>query len=147
MSTSASEFAAAGAGDGAVLQPGQAIATISPAGARLVVEARLPNKDVAFLEKGLPAKLKFDAFPFQDYGTVGGTVINVSSDARVDKDQGSFYEITIAPLQTQIVAKGKRIPLKPGLTVTAEIITERKSILSLLLEPFRQLKGSSQAGS
>lgn len=126
---------------GEVLQPGQSVATISPAGARLVVEARLQNKDIAFIEKGLPVKLKFDAFPFQDYGTISGTVIDVSPDARVDKQEGSFYQVTIAPLQREIVAKGKRLPLKPGLAVTAEIVTERKSILSLLLEPFRQLKG------
>jgi hypothetical protein len=33
--------------------------TIAPAGARLVVEAQVPNKDIAFIEKGLPVKLKF----------------------------------------------------------------------------------------
>lgn len=131
---------------GEVLQPGQTIATIFPAGARLMVEARLGNKDVAFIEKGLPAKLKFDAFPFQDYGAIGGTVIEVSSDARIDKQEGSYYLVTIAPQQTEVTARGKRLPLRPGLAVTAEIVTERKSVLSLLLEPFRQLKGEAEPG-
>lgn len=126
---------------GAVLQPGQTIASIAPSGVRLVVEAQVPNKDIAFIEKGLPAKLKFDAFPFQDYGTLEGTVIEVSPDAQLDKELGSFYKVTIVPQQTQIVAKGKILPLRPGLALTAEIITERKSILSLILAPFRELKG------
>ena len=126
---------------GAVLQSGQTIANIAPAGVRLIVEAQVPNKDIAFIEKGLPARLKFDAFPFQDYGTVEGTVIEVSPDAQLDKGLGSFYKVTIAPRQTQIAAKGKILPLRPGLALTAEIITERKSILSLILAPFRQLKG------
>jgi multidrug efflux pump subunit AcrA (membrane-fusion protein) len=126
---------------GVVLTPGQTIASIAPAGARLVVEAQVPNKDIAFIEKGLPAKLKFDAFPFQDYGTVDGTVIEVSPDAQQDKSLGSFYKVTIAPRQAQIAAKGKILPLRPGLALTAEIITERKSILSLILAPFRELKG------
>lgn len=125
---------------GTVLQPGQTLATISPAGARLVVEAQLPNKDIAFIEKGLPAKLKFDAFPFQDYGAVEGTVIEVSPDAQLDKDSQSFYKVTIAPRKTEIAAKDKVVPLRPGLALTAEIVTERKSILSLILEPFRRLK-------
>jgi len=128
---------------GAVLQAGQTIATISPAGARLLVEAHVPNKDIAFIEKGLPAKLKFDAFPFQDYGIVDGAVIEVSPDAQIDKDLGSFYKVMIAPLQTEIKAKGKSVPLRPGLALTAEIITEHKSILSLILEPFRKLKGDA----
>jgi multidrug efflux pump subunit AcrA (membrane-fusion protein) len=126
---------------GAVLQEGQTIATISPTGARLLVEAQVPNKDIAFIEQGLPAKLKFDAFPFQDYGTVDGTVIEVAPDAQESKDAESFYKVRIAPAQTNIMAKGKTIPLKPGLTLTAEIVTERKSILDLILEPFRKLKG------
>jgi len=126
---------------GAVLQPGQTIASIAPSGARLVVEAQVLNKDIAFIEKGLPAKLKFDAFPFQDYGTLEGTVIEVSPDAQLDKGLGSFYKVTIVPRQTQIAAKGKILPLRPGLALTAEIITERKSILSLILAPFRELKG------
>jgi multidrug efflux pump subunit AcrA (membrane-fusion protein) len=130
---------------GAVLQQGQTIATIAPSGARLVVEARLPNKDIAFVEKGLPVKLKFDAFPFQDYGTVEGTVIEVSPDAQLDKEMGSFYKVTIAPRQTTIAARGRNLLLRPGLTLTAEIVTERKSILSLILEPFRKLK--SEAGA
>jgi HlyD family secretion protein len=127
-------------GSGEVLQPGQTIATIAPAGVHLVVEAQLPNKDIAFIEKGLPAKLKFDAFPFQDYGVVEGTVIDVSPDAQVSKESGSFYKVTIAPARTEIEAKGRKVRLRPGLAVSAELITERKSILSLLLEPFRKLK-------
>jgi multidrug efflux pump subunit AcrA (membrane-fusion protein) len=127
---------------GTVLQPGQTIATIAPAGARLVVEAQVPNKDIAFIEKGLSAKLKFDAFPFQDYGAVEGTVLEVSPDAQLDKESQSFYKVTIAPGKTEIAAKNKIIPLRPGLALTAEIVTERKSILSLILEPFRKLKGS-----
>jgi multidrug efflux pump subunit AcrA (membrane-fusion protein) len=138
-------------GLGTVLQEGQAIATISPTGARLVVEAQVPNKDIAFIEKGLRAKLEFDAFPFQDYGTVDGTVIEVgadaqaSKDAQSEKDATSFYKVLIAPERTSVMAKGKAIPLKPGLTLTAEIITERKSILDLILEPFRKLRGEAGA--
>jgi multidrug efflux pump subunit AcrA (membrane-fusion protein) len=49
--------------------------------------------------------------------------------------------VIIAPQQTGIAARGREIPLRAGLSVTAEIITERKSVLSLLLEPFRKLKG------
>jgi hypothetical protein len=45
----------------------------------------------------------------------------------------------IAPEQTSVKAKGKDIALRPGLSLTAEIVTDRKSILNLLLEPFSQL--------
>lgn len=130
----------------AVVQSGQTIATLAPAGVRLVVEARVPNKDIAFLEKGMAAKLKFDAFPFQDYGLVTGQVSEVAPDAQVDEQHGSFYKVTIVPQDTAILARGKPIALRPGLAVSAEIVTERKSVLAILLEPFRKLKGEMGKG-
>lgn len=75
---------------GRVLQAGQTVATIAPAGAPLVAEVRVPNQDIAFIQKELPAKLKLDAFPFQDYGTIEGTVVEVAPDAQFDKDLGSL---------------------------------------------------------
>src|SRR5205085_6013688 len=127
---------------GTVLEAGQTVATIAPSASKLVVEAQVPNKDIAFIEQGLPVELKFDAFPFQDYGTIEGTVSDIAPDAQTDKEAGSFYKITIAPRQTSINAKGKSVPLRPGLALTAEIVTERKSILSLLFEPFRKLRSA-----
>ena len=126
---------------GTVLGPGQTVATIAQRGARLLAEVHVLNKDIAFIEKGLPVKLKFDAFPFQDYGVVEGTVIEISPDAQSDKDSSSFYKVMIAPGQTAITAKEKNVSLRPGLALSAEIVTERKTVLSLLLEPFRKLRG------
>ena len=130
----------------AVIQSGQAVAAIAPAGVRLVVEAQIPNKDIAFLEKGMPAKLKFDAFPFQDFGSVAGRVSEVAPDSQGDERLGSFYKVTIVPQDTAILAHGKNIPLRPGLALSVEIVTERKSVLALLFEPFRKLKGEAGKG-
>ena len=131
-------------GAGSVLQAGQDLAAIAPAGARLVVEAQVMNKDIALIEQGLPVKLKFDAFPFQDYGVMDGKVVTVALDAQAE--QKSSYKVMIAPAQTSINAYNKTIPLRPGLTLTAELVTERKSVLNLLLEPFRKLRGSGGVG-
>jgi HlyD family secretion protein len=120
---------------GAVLQAGEAVSSIAPAGVQLVVEAQVRNRDMTFIEKGLPAKLKFDAFPYQDYGVVSGQVVSVSPDAQKDKDQNSFYKVTILPAN-------RPFPMRPGLTLNAEIVTERRRVMSLVLEPFRKLKGS-----
>ena len=127
-------------GAGEVLQQGQTIATIAPSEVPLVVEALLPNKDIAFVKKGLPAKLKLEALPFQDYGVVEGTVIDVSADAISNKDGVSNYKVTIAPSTTHIATQEGDVTLRPGLSVSAEIITERRTVLSLLLEPARRLK-------
>lgn len=127
-------------GSGEVLQPGQTVATIAPGDAPLVVEALLANKDVAFVQKGMPAKLKFEALPFQDYGVIEGAVISISPDALTDKDHNSYYKVTIAPSTTRITTSAGEIALRPGLSVSAEIVTEQRTVLSLLFEPARKLE-------
>lgn len=128
---------------GAVLEAGQRIATIAPAGARLVIEALVPNRDITFIERGTPAILKFDAFPYQDYGTIPGAVIEISPDAIADEQLGSVYRVTIAPERYEILVRGRNMPLRPGLALTAEIVTERRSILEMILEPFRSVRGEA----
>lgn len=127
-------------GAGTVLQAGQTVATIVPSGTRLLVETLVPNRDMALVERGLRAKLKLDAFPFHDYGAVPGVIVDVAPDAETSKEAGSFYRVMIAPERNTITANGKTVALRPGLTLTAEVITERKSVLNLILEPFRKLK-------
>ena len=122
------------------------MATLVPANVPLVVDARVANKDVAFLVPGLPAKLKFDAFPYQDYGTIAGVVQTVGPEADAasggNTASGGFtFPVTIVPAQTTIQARGNRILLRPGLTLTVEVVTERKRVLSLLLEPITNLRG------
>ena len=135
-----------GHGIGSVLSAGDNVATLVPANVPLVVDARVANKDVAFLVPGLPAKLKFDAFPYQDYGTISGVVQTVGPEADAasgtNTASGEFtFPITIVPAQTTILARGNPVFLRAGLTVTAEVVTERKRVLSLLLEPITKLRG------
>jgi len=133
-------------GPGEVLQQGQTVATIAPGDVPLVVEALLADKDIAFVQKGLPAKLKFEAFPFQNYGVVDGTVIDVSPDA-TNKNGINYYKVTIAPSKTEISTREKDVMLRPGLSVSAEIVTERRTVLSLMLEPVRKFKSEIVSGS
>ena len=133
-------------GAGEVLQPGQTVATIAPSDVPLVVETLLADKDIAFVQKGLSAKLKFEAFPFQDYGVVEGTVIDISPDASV-KDGVNYYKVTIAPSKTWISTGGNDVMLRPGLSVSAEIITDRRTVLSLILEPVRKFKSETSSKS
>lgn len=125
-------------GPGAVLQAGEKALDIAPSGARLVAELRVQNQDIALIERGMAARLKLDAFPYQDYGTVDGTVVDISPDAQ-DDSHGSHYKVRIALNRTSMTANGKSVPLKPGLSTGAEIVTERKSVMDLFLERFRRM--------
>lgn len=130
---------------GGVVQPAQKLLVIVPAGATLEVEARLPNKDIAFVEAGQEAILKLEAFPFTRYGTLSGHVTTVSLDAVQDEQKKEYYfPIRVSLDQAAITVEGgKRIPLTPGMAVSAEIRTGTRKPIEYVLAPLQRYKDES----
>ncbi|MEG3439519.1 HlyD family efflux transporter periplasmic adaptor subunit [Pannus brasiliensis CCIBt3594] len=122
---------------GEVLQPGQTVAEIAPKGVPLVLKAELPDREAGFIRQGLSARLKFDAFPYQDYGVIGGKVTTISADSKFDQTRGEVYrlEISLDPKTSR-----KALHFKPGQTATAEILIRRRRVVDVLLEPFQKLQ-------
>lgn len=133
---------------GSVLQPGKTIAQIAPKGAAFVFRAQMPSGESGFLRVGMPVKLKFDAYPFQDYGVVPGHLHWISPDSKiVETAQGKVetFELEIALDQTYIQNQNKRVALTPGQTATAEVIVRQRRIIDFILDPFKKLqKGGLQ---
>jgi hemolysin D len=136
---------------GAVVQPGQTIAQIAPKTARLVLRARMDNRQTGFLKVGLPAKVKFDAYPFQDYGILSGRISWISPTSSLPAPTGSptggtpgnatsSFEVEIELDRPFIEAQGKAIALKAGQTATADVIVRQRRVIDLFLDPFRKLK-------
>lgn len=88
----------------------------------------------------MPVNMKFDAFPYQDYGIVTGKVLTISPDARSDETLGTVYRVDIALDTTYINHKGKAIALKAGQTATAEIVINQRRLISVVLDPIRKLQ-------
>lgn len=128
---------------GAVVQPGQMVAQLAPQGATLIFRAQMPSSESGFLKLGLPVKLKFDAYPFQDYGVVSGQVSRISPDSeKTETPQGELetFELEITLDQTYILAENKHVTLTPGQTATAEIIVRQRRIIDFVLDPFKKLQ-------
>ncbi|HYX14229.1 MAG TPA: HlyD family efflux transporter periplasmic adaptor subunit [Nostoc sp.] len=128
---------------GAVVQPGQMVTQIAPQGAPLIFRAEMPSQESGFLRVGMPVKLKFDAYPFQDYGVTEGKLRSISPDSKVvETAQGKIenFELEIAMPQTYIQNGNKRIALTPGQTATAEVIVRQRRIIDFVLDPFKKLQ-------
>ena len=114
----------------------------------LVLRARMPSSETAFLKTGLPAKVKLDAYPFQDYGIVEGHVTWISPDSKVaDNPQlppadraSEFFELEISIDRTHLTTKTEQITITPGQTAVAEIVIRQRRLIDYFLEPFRKLK-------
>ena len=130
---------------GAVVQPGQMIAQIAPRGAPLVLRAQMDSKESGFLRPGMKVKLKFDAYPFQDYGVIAGNLRWISPDSKIVQTgvaQKEVYELEIELDQLYIETDNQQIPLTPGQTATAEVVVRQRRIIDFFLDPFKKLQKS-----
>lgn len=109
------------------------LCTIVPSDGDLYMDIVVANKDIGFTETGADIKYKIDAFPSTDYGVLEGKVLSVSPSAVEDKTQGFVYHVRGSLPKAFFEIRGKRYPVKPGMTATAELVTERKSIFSMLV--------------
>ncbi|MBW4474795.1 MAG: HlyD family type I secretion periplasmic adaptor subunit [Stenomitos rutilans HA7619-LM2] len=128
---------------GAVLQPGQTIAQIAPKNVPLVLRANMSSRESGFLEVGMPVKVKFDAYPFQDYGITEGHVAWVSPDSKMTETaQGTVesFELEITLDRPYIQTANKQIALTPGQAATGEVIVRQRRIIDFILDPFKKLQ-------
>jgi hemolysin D len=138
--------------EGGVVTPAERLMLIVPDNAKLEVEAMLTNRDVGFVHPGQAAQVKVDTFDFTRYGLLHGTVSRVSPDAVIGdsgdmkpadggpgsnapQPQALNYAVRIAVDRTHMEVGDTSVDLRPGMAVTVDIKTGRRSVISYLLSP------------
>lgn len=128
---------------GAVIQPGQRIAQIAPKTSDLVLKAQMPSQDSGFLKVGMPVKVKFDAYPFQEYGIVPGKVTWISPDSKINETPAGnigTYELEVTLEQRYVQSGNKQVFLTAGQTANAEVIIRQRRVIDFVLDPFKKLQ-------
>ena len=110
---------------------------IVPLDEALVLEARVPHKDIAFLRPGQRATVKFTAYDYSVYGGLDAVVNNISPDAITTEEGIAYYLVRVQTDNTQL---GLNLPIIPGMRASVDIVSGRKSILSYLLKPVLRAK-------
>ena len=123
---------------GEYIRESDLLCTILPANGSLYMDITVANKDIGFMEKGMEIKYKFDAFPYTDYGVLFGKISALSPSAIEDRTLGLVYHVRGTLDMTCFEIREKKYPIKPGMTATAELVREKKSIFSIL---FKKLRG------
>lgn len=125
---------------GEVVKEGQTVAEMAPDTAPLILSATLPNREAGFVKTGMTVQIKFDAFPYQEYGVISGKVISISPDSKPDERQGAVYRVEVTLDRNYVIANQKTVQFKAGQTASADIIIRRRRIADILLDPIRQLQ-------
>jgi membrane fusion protein len=122
--------------------------SIVPEDIRFEVDLFVPARAIGFVQPGQPVRLRYDAFPFQRFGTYGGTVEAVAATMLAPRDViGSVmlsepaYRVKVALARQSIYAFGREVALQPDMTLSADIILEKRSLLEWLFEPLLSARG------
>lgn len=139
-------------GPGDVVAPGQVLISLVPSNAKLVAEVRVSNRDLSYIHLKQRAALRLDAFPYQTFGRLFGVVEAISPYSQNQQPlaestgtpkpsvpgEQQYYVLTIRPEKlTMSDGRGRTLPMRPGMTLTADIITREKNILSFFTEPIQ----------
>jgi hemolysin D len=120
---------------GGTIEAGKPVMTIVPDGAIPYVDVAIADRDIGHVRKGQGVAVKLAAFPFTRYGTVPGRIESIAPAAVEDEKLGTVYRARIRLLQRTILRDGERVPLTPGLSATADIVTGKRTMLSYLTSP------------
>ena len=120
---------------GGVISPGNNILEIVPQEDALLVELNINPADIAYVSVGQFARLKFSAYDFAIHGSLQGIVTFVSADTITNEEGQSFFLVRVKPIKSFLGVKSGELPIKIGMTAEADIITDKKTILSYLTEP------------
>jgi membrane fusion protein len=120
---------------------------IVPGSGPLHAELFIPVRAIGFVEVGQDVRILFDSFPYQRFGTYHGKITKVSQTVLLASDvegpvalKEPAYTATVALDRPDVVANGKRISLQPDMSLKADIILEKRTLVDWIFEPLRHLR-------
>ncbi len=144
---------------GVMAEPGQsvssavALASLLPADARLQAHLFAPSSAVGFVRTNQAVLLRYQAFPYQKFGSQAGEVAQVSrSPLQATELAGlqlpgasnaaePLYRITVTLDQQTVTAYGQAQPLAPGMQLEADVMLDRRRLIEWIFEPVLGLVG------
>ena len=141
--------------EGSAVREAEALITLIPTDVEnYVAEIDIPANDIGWIRIGDHCRLKLDAFPFQQCGTLGGEILYISQDAfrrgdttpqgEVRNDDGGLQSAASRGVTYQaqlkisgkLTGRGKNAVLLPGMRLKAEIRVGKRRIISYIFNPF-----------
>jgi membrane fusion protein len=132
---------------GHFMNAGDIALSLLPEGAELEAIVYVPTRAIAFIERGQDVMLRFHAFPYERFGVQSGRVHEVSHTVLLPAEvtgvtlQEPSYRVRVGLSSQQIHAYNRELPLRAGMTLDADVITEQRSLLQWLFDPIYSIKG------
>jgi len=133
---------------GQFINAGQPLLTLRPERSDLNAELYIPSHSIGLIKTGQSVMLRYDAFPYERYGTFKGELQNISQSVVAPNQLRNsltynepVYQATVKLDQQFVSAYGQQIKLTPEMTLTADIQLDTVPLYRLLLEPIYRTTG------
>ena len=123
---------------GETVTSAQQIATIVPADTPVEMVCYVKNMDIADIQVDMDAEIKLEAYPYNKYGTVKGTVKYISPSSFNSEQLGSVYLVKL-----DIDNSNPDINIMSGLSGSVEIKTDKRTVMEYFLDPIMKGFGES----
>lgn len=123
--------------------------TLLPQNADIQARIAVPVRSAGFLREGQALHIRYDAFPYQKFGVQFGEIVNISpslvlpgelTDVPISISEPA-YLVTATLSTNEILAYGKSISLKAGMTFSADVQLSQRTLMEWLMEPLYSIKG------
>ncbi len=144
--------------EGSGVREAEALVTLIPLGVPLEAEVDIQPQDVGRVRVGDEVKLKFDAFPFQQHGTLKGSLSFVSADTFESRSNMEEAEpgpsagmprpqfrarVAVSAEPGQLTGVDDAAWQSAGMKLKAEIKVGERTVVSYLLNPFLKAMNES----
>lgn len=137
-------------GLGRLADPRVPLMAIAPVGGQLQADIFAPSRAIGFVRPGQSVRLLYDAFPYQRFGSFPGQVLSVTHSIIAPNEldapfqvRDPVYRVRVRVADQSVQAFGEQVPLQPGMTLSANIVLDRRPFLDWLLQPLRAVRARS----
>ena len=103
----------------------------------LVARVFITNRDIGFVKVGRPVDVRIDSFPYSEFGDIEGTLVHIGSDALPPDETQPFYRFPAeVELDAQALDEEGTLALQSGMSVTANIKTRKRRVITIFADLF-----------
>lgn len=129
----------------AVVKEAETLVTLVPLNSKLDAEVEVSAADIGKVQEQQVARIKIDAWPFQQYGTLLGEVSTISGDGFLTQtpaqsveshsNTNMVYRLKVKLVETHLRVTPEHYRLLPGMTITTEINVGKRRVIRYFLDP------------
>lgn len=126
------------------MRPGDALLDILPSEVDLKARLFVDSGAMALVDVGQEVRVYLDAFPYERHGAHAGRVSSISETTlgpgtrgNAERVSGEFFRIEVEFPDGFNLSPALRQSLRPGMTVSADLVHHYGTLIDWLLEPLQ----------